>query len=150
METVKIVCPHCFVANRVPDARLSDRPQCGKCGDPLFQGKPLPVNERQFRSVLDGSEVPVIVDFWASWCAPCRMFAPVFEQAATLLEPHARLLKLDTQANHRLAAELGIQSIPTIAIYQDGREIRRRAGAMPLNHFLNWVTATVQGLAGSD
>jgi thioredoxin 2 len=144
MDLVNIVCPHCFVKNRVPEGRLSDAPACGKCHRPLFEGKPLVVNEQQFRQMIEGNDIPVVVDFWASWCGPCKMFAPVYEQAAEKLEPGMRLLKLETDENPEVAAAHRIQSIPTLAIFSGGREFTRQAGAMPLSRFMDWATANVK------
>ena len=139
MTQLNIVCPHCFVTNRLPEARLADSPKCGKCHERLFTARPLPVNADQFRKMVSGNDIPVVVDYWAAWCGPCKMFAPIYEQAATTLEPHVRLLKLDTETCQDIAAQYRIQSILTLAVFKEGKELTRRSGAMPLGQFLDWI-----------
>ena len=139
MATTGIVCPHCFVTNRVPDARVADAPTCGKCHLPLFTGKPTAVNLVQFQKMLQFNDTPLIVDFWAEWCGPCKMFAPTFAQATGQPEPRFRLLKVDTEANQEIAANYRIQSIPTLALFKHGKESARQAGAMSLSQFMAWV-----------
>ena len=134
-----IACPACSALNRVPPERLGEAPTCGKCHAPLFQGKPVAVDDSSFERVVLKSGVPVVVDFWAAWCGPCRAFAPVFEQAARELEPRVRLAKLDTEAAPTTAGRFAIRSIPTIALFRDGREVARQAGALPLGQFLHWL-----------
>ena len=136
---VAIVCPQCFVTNRVPDTRLADAPTCGKCHQALFQASPVSVDMAQFQKMIAYNDIPVIVDFWAQWCGPCKMFAPVYAQAAEKLEPRYRLLKVDTEAHQDIASQYRIQSIPTIAVFKQAKEVTRQAGAMQLGQLLPWV-----------
>jgi thioredoxin 2 len=141
-ESIRIVCPACDATNRVPAARLGGGPRCGACKAPLFQAKPLALGEERFRRHLRNSDIPLLVDFWASWCGPCRMMAPAFEQAAAQLEPRMQLLKVSTEEAPNLAAEFGIRSIPTLALFAGGREVARQAGALPTRSIVTWATQT--------
>jgi thioredoxin 2 len=142
-DQIHIVCPHCQGINRIPTARLSDNPKCGKCKQSLFQGKPLEVDEAAFQRQISRSDVPLLVDFWAEWCGPCKMMAPMFAQAAIELEPQVRLLKVDTEKNQTLAAQFDIRSIPTIAIFKGGKEVARQAGAMQAQQLIQWVRGSL-------
>lgn len=141
-DALHLVCPHCDGINRVPAARLGDHPICGQCKQPLFTGEPLALSQQNFDRHLTRNDLPVVVDFWAPWCGPCRMMAPIFAQAAGRLEPRFRLVKVDTEAAPTLASRYGIRSIPTLAIFRQGREVARQAGAMDLNQLLRWVERT--------
>lgn len=134
-----ILCPSCATANRVPSARLTQQPKCGKCGQYLFSGKPISLDTAGFDRLIKLGTLPVLVDFWASWCGPCRMMAPQFEAAAARLEPSVRLVKIDTEAEQTIAARYRIQSIPTLAIFDGGREIARQSGAMDQNSLVRWA-----------
>jgi len=138
-EAVHVVCPHCDATNRVPRDKPAAAGKCGACGARLFEGHPLPLDEARFDKHAAASGIPLLVDFWASWCGPCRMMAPVFEEAAARLEPHFRLVKIDTEAAPRLAARFAIRSIPSLVLLRRGTEIARSAGAMPLAQLLAWA-----------
>ncbi|MGD8907722.1 MAG: thioredoxin TrxC [Chromatiales bacterium] len=138
-EAVHIVCPHCDGINRVPQARLGDGAKCGKCHQALFSARPLALDERRFAQHAQKSDIPLLIDFWAPWCAPCRMMAPAFEQAAAQLEPTVRLVKINTEEQQQLGARFGIRSIPTLMVMRNGREIARQAGAMDAGGILRWT-----------
>lgn len=140
-ESLIIVCPHCHTPNRVPTTRLGSGGTCGKCKRPLFAGKPVELDEASFDVHTTRSDLPLVVDFWAPWCGPCRMMAPAFAQAAQMLEPHFRLAKVNTEIEQHLAARFGIRSIPTVAIFQGGQEIARQAGAMETTALVRWTQA---------
>lgn len=134
-----ISCPHCFKSNRVPAERLGDGPKCGSCKKPLFSGKPMQLTAANAAAILNHTEIPMLVDCWASWCGPCRSFAPTFEQAAKDLEPKLRFAKLDTEANQQLAARWQIRSIPTLILFKGGKEVDRVSGALPGPQLRQWL-----------
>ena len=138
-ESTLIACPACNSLNRVPDERREDGPTCGKCGKPLFDGHPVTLDEGGFHAHVERATLPVLVDFWAPWCGPCRMMAPQFEAAAQRMEPFVRLAKVDTEAQQALGARFGIRSIPTVALFLEGKEIARQAGAMNAADILRWT-----------
>lgn len=138
-ESLKIVCGQCNSVNRVPSDRIDDAPSCGNCHRPLFDGHPLALTGTSFPIHIARSDIPIVVDFWAPWCGPCKMMAPAFEQAAREIEPRFRLVKVDTEQEPELAAKFAIRSIPTLAIFRDGREVARQAGAMSAADITRWV-----------
>ncbi len=138
-ESLHLVCPHCLAVNRVPAARLAQQPKCGQCHQPLFSGQPLELTAAGFARHLAHNDLPLLVDFWAPWCGPCRMMAPAFAQAAGMLEPQLRLTKVNTEAEPKLAAQFGIRSIPTLVLFKAGREVTRQAGAMGAQDIVRWI-----------
>ncbi|MCP5446423.1 MAG: thioredoxin TrxC [Chromatiaceae bacterium] len=140
-EILHIVCPHCSSVNRIPQSRLSDQPKCGKCHNPLFLGHPLELTSNNFLTHLNRNDIPLLVDFWAPWCGPCKMMAPAYEQAAAKLEPSVRVAKLNTENEQSIGARFGIRSIPTLALFRGGKELARQAGAMGSADIVRWVQA---------
>jgi thioredoxin 2 len=138
-----VACPACLKANRIPVARLGDGPKCGGCGAPLLDGKPVALDEQRFDAFVGRTDLPVVVDFWAPWCAPCRAMAPAFEAAAGQLATRVCFAKLNTEEAQGLAARFGIRSIPTLVVFRDGREIERISGAMDARALVRWVSERV-------
>ena len=139
-ESLHIVCPHCHTTNRVHADDLASEPDCGSCHRPLFTGAPVALDEVGFDRHVGRGQIPVLVDFWAPWCGPCRMMAPAFEQAAARLEPNVRVVKVNTDEQQNLAARFNIRSIPTLALFQGGVEVARRPGALgSANDIVRWV-----------
>lgn len=138
-DPLHLVCPHCRAVNRVPTARLDQRPNCGQCHQPLFTCQPVALTAVTFTQHLDRNDIPILVDFWAPWCAPCKMMAPAFAQAAGILEPHIRLAKVNTEAEPALGVQYNIRSIPTLALFRNGREVARQPGVMTAQDIVRWV-----------
>ena len=138
-----IVCQNCHTINRFAKDKLSDKPKCGKCGKPLFQGKPVKLNDNSFLQFVQRTTIPVVVDFWAEWCGPCKMMGPVFEEAASNMEPQVIFAKLNTEEAQLTAREYGIRSIPTLAILANGKVINQIAGAMSLPDLTSWIKQSI-------
>ena len=144
MNPLHVVCPHCHTTNRVHADDLSNAPDCGKCHEALFTGHPVNLSATEFDRHVTRSQLPVLVDFWAPWCGPCRMMAPAFEQAAAQLEPRVQLVKVNTDEAQGLGARLNIRSIPTVALFIGGKEVARQAGAMAATDIVRWTEAQLR------
>jgi thioredoxin 2 len=139
-----LVCPHCEAVNRVPDDKLSDNPKCGRCKAPLFTGDPIELSDQSFAKHLQRNDLPLVVDFWAPWCGPCKTMGPQFKAVTAQLEPYLRFAKLNTEQAQRVAAEYNIRSIPTVAIFRNGREVARQAGAMDARMLTQWIQSQLR------
>ena len=135
----QVACPACLTANRVPSERLGDDPKCGKCGAPLLEGAPVELEEAAFDDFVAKSGIPVLADFWAPWCGPCRAMAPHFERAAESLKGRVRLVKVNTEQAPRLAMRMRIRAIPTLVLYRNGEEVKRASGALDAGELVRWA-----------
>jgi thioredoxin 2 len=137
--TTHAACPHCGTSNRIPTPRLGDDPVCGRCGAALLDGQPVELTDANFEQVVAGSGLPVVVDFWAPWCGPCKQMAPQFAQAAGSLKGKALLVKVNSDDNPRTSTRFGIRSIPTLVKLQQGKEVARAAGARPAGQIVKFA-----------
>ena len=138
---MELACPHCLALNRVPDERLADAPKCGQCGALLLPGKPVDLNASSFDRFIAKAGLPVLVDFWADWCGPCKMMAPIFQQVAAEMGTRVRFVKVDTEANSQVSMRHHIKGIPSLILFKNGAEIARTSGAMEAHALKRWLAS---------
>ncbi len=137
--SIKVVCPHCGKVNAIPLKESYAKANCGECKNSLLDTKPINLDEKSFDNQIINSDIPIIVDFWAAWCGPCKMMGPAFEEAATSFALKARFAKVDTEAQQNIAARFGIRSIPTIIAFKNNKEVDRVSGALSVSQLQDWV-----------
>lgn len=140
---MELACPQCLAVNRVPDARVADNPKCGKCAAPLLPGQPIDLTAANFDGFIQKSSLPVVVDFWADWCGPCKMMAPVFQKLAADMNTQVRFAKVETEVHPQVSMRLHIRSIPTLILFKQGTEVARTAGAMDALALKRWLTTSM-------
>lgn len=138
---MELACPHCLALNRVPDERLTDAPKCGQCGALLLPGKPVDLNATSFDRFIAKAGLPVLVDFWADWCGPCKMMAPIFQQVAAEMGTRVRFAKVDTEANSQVSMRHHIKGIPSLILFKNGEEVARTSGAMEAHALKRWLAS---------